>query len=129
MNATTPPKEDPSDTTTEELQDAVGPDRGGVDTDHLDLPRDAKLLGVDGAGEVHLHSPRAEWVWVIDPDAEPPAVTHEADVPEGRLEAFVDRVRDERGAWEDLRYVFGDTDPLAAVLGRAIELYEQEAER
>jgi hypothetical protein len=126
MTTTPSPKEDPSDTTTAEFQDAVGPDRGDVPTDHLDLPVDAQLLGVDGDGDTHLHSPRADLVVVVTPDGD---VVHEQALEPGDVEHWIDHTEECRGEWDDLRYVTGADDPLAAVVARAIEMFEEESDR
>lgn len=88
----------------------------------IDLPRDTQRLGVDGAGEVHYHSPRADRVWVVDGDDT--TVTHVADLTGKSTQEWIAHVRGERGDWTTCYY---DPD-LATGLARAFER-AQEADR
>ena len=89
------------------LGTTAGPDRGGIDTDHLDLPYDATLLGVDGEGDVHLHSPKADRVYVLDDSHEPAKVTHETPLGGRSVWDWVEHTEQARGEWAELRYVRG----------------------
>ncbi|WP_049987125.1 hypothetical protein [Halobellus rufus] len=105
----------------------AGRDRGGIDTDHLELPIDAQLLGVDGAGETHLHSPRADRVYVIDDSETPAEVTHEADIGTRSVFDWVEHVESERGEWEDLRYTRGGwADGVVATVIRSQQAEEAD---
>lgn len=88
----------------------------------IDLPRDTQRLGVDGAGEVHYHSPRTDRVWVVDGDDT--IVTHVADVAGKSIHEWIAHVRGERGAWTTCYY---DRD-LGTGLARAL-LRAQETDR
>lgn len=98
MSTNTRSEENTSDTTT---TDAVGPDRGDVPTDHLDLPTDATLLGVDGHGHTHLHSPRHDWVCVVTPAGD---VAHKQDIGTRSVWDWVEHTAQCRGEWDSLRY-------------------------
>lgn len=100
MSTNTRSEENTSDTTC----DAVGPDRGDVPTDHLDLPVDAQLLGVDGHGHTHLHSPRNDWICVVTPAGD---VTHEQELGKRSVWDWVEHTEKCRGAWDELRYTSG----------------------
>jgi len=99
-----------------------------VDVDHLrerlgiDCPADVQRLGVDGAGEVHYHSPSAAAVWVVDGDDG--TVTHVADHTARSVWQWVDHVREERGEWTALNY----DRSLGAALARTVQR-AQEASR
>ena len=85
----------------------------------IDLPRDTQRLGVDGAGEVHYHSPRADRVWVVDGDDT--AVTHVADVTGKSIHSWISHVRGERGDWTVCYYDRSLGEGLARALQRAQE--------
>ena len=123
MSTNTLSEQERSDTT----RTTAGRDRGGIDTDHLELPYDAQLLGVDGAGETHLHSTRTDRVFVLDDSEEPAEVTHEADVSGRSIFDWVEHVRGERGAWEDLRYERGSW--AEGIVRTIIEAQEQPETR
>jgi len=91
----------------------------------IDLPRDTQRLGVDGAGEVHYHSPRTQRVWVVDGDTPDATVTHVADVTGKSIHAWIAHVRGERGAWTVCYYDRG----LATGLAQAFERAEEAADR
>jgi len=99
MSTTNPSEQNSSDTT-----DAVGPDQGDVPTDHLDLPTDAQLLGVDGHGHTHLHSPRHDWVCVVTPAGD---VEHEQAIGTRSVWDWVEHTAQCRGEWVSLRYQRG----------------------
>ena len=101
-------------------------DLNSVVTERPHLPDRGNIVGVDGDGCVHYHSPRADRVWVIDPDPETPVasvLTHEQHVP--RIWAWIDHTRDCRGAWRDLRYHRGS---LGAALAETLEGYVDDAQ-
>lgn len=85
----------------------------------INLPRDTQRLGVDGAGEVHYHSPRADRVWVVDGDDT--TVTHVADVTGKSIHAWIAHVRGERGDWTVCYYDRDLATGLAQALQRAQE--------
>lgn len=121
MSTNTRSEENTSDTT-----DAVGPDRGDVPTDHLDLPTDAKVLGVDGHGHTHLHSPRHDWVCVVTPAGD---VEHEQDIGTRSIWDWVEHTAQCRGEWDALQYKRGGwADDLVRTLVAATERHDQEAE-
>jgi len=93
-----------------------------LDRDAAQFPSDLKRLGIDGANEVHYHSPTAGWVWVVAEFRG--EVTHEADLSGRSVWAFVEHVRGERGAWTGLNYDRSLGEGLARALQRG-----QEAER
>lgn len=85
----------------------------------IDLPADTQRLGVDGAGEVHYHSPRTDRVWVVDGDDT--TVTHVADVAGKSIHSWIAHVRGERGDWTTCYYDRGLATGLAQALQRAQE--------
>jgi len=87
----------------------------------IDLPGDTQRLGVDGAGEVHYHSPRAQRVWVVDGDTPDPTVTHVADVTGKSTQDWIAHVRGERGDWTVCYYDPDLATGLAQALQRAQE--------
>ena len=101
MSITAPSEEEPSDTT---ATDVIGPERGDVPTDHLDLPRDVQLVGVDGHGHTHLHSPRHNWVVVVTPDGDVP---YEQELGTDSVHNWIAHTEQCRGEWDDLRYCEG----------------------
>jgi hypothetical protein len=120
MSTTNPSEENTSDTA-----DAVGPDRGDVPTDHLDLPADAQLLGVDGHGHTHLHSPREDWVCVVTPAGD---VEHEQQIGTRSVWDWVEHTAQCRGEWDELRYQRGGfAENLVRTLVAATD--EMEADR
>jgi len=122
MTTTTPSEEEPSDTTI--AQDAAGPDRGDVPTDHLDLPTDAQLLGVDGHGHTHLHSPRRDWVCVVTPAGD---VVHEQDIGARSVWDWVEHTAQCRGEWDAVVYQRGGfAENLVRTLVEATERQEAE---
>lgn len=123
MSTTNPSEQERSDTTTAaQYQDAVGPDRGDVPTNHLDLPTDTKLLGVDGHGHTHLHSTRRDWVVVITPDGD---VTHEQVLGGCSVCDWVKHTEQCRGDWDALQYRRGG---WAENLFRTITEADQDAD-
>jgi len=70
-----------------------------------EIPRAANVVGIDGQGCVHYHSPRERTVWVINPDPSTPIAsvcTHEQRVE--RIWDWIEHTRTCRGAWRELRY-------------------------
>ncbi|MBB6645037.1 hypothetical protein [Halobellus ruber] len=93
-------------------------DLNRITYDHSALPRAANILGIDGAGAVHVHSPRQDRVWMLAVDTDAPVeseVTHEADLRGNSVHEWIAHVRGERGVWQDLRY---DRGSWVAALGR-----------
>ena len=127
MNAMRSPREEPSDTTAAQTRDAAGHDRGDVPTDHLELPTDAKLLGVDGHGHTHLHSTRRDWVVVITPAGD---VVHEQDIGTRSIWDWVEHTTQCRGDWDHLQYRRGGwAEDLVRTLVEAEQDAETEADR
>ena len=90
------------------------------------LPSRGNIVGVDGDGCVHYHSPARDRVWVIDPDPETPIaslLTHEQHVE--RIWAWIDHTRQCRGDWAELRYHRGS---LGAALAETLEGYVDGSE-
>jgi len=90
------------------------------------LPDRGNIVGVDGEGCVHYHSPARDRVWVIDPDPATPiasVLTHEQRVED--IWAWIDHTRDCRGEWADLRYHRGS---LGAALADTLEGYTDDAQ-
>jgi len=80
-------------------------DLNSVVDDRPHLPPRGNIVGVDGEGCVHYHSPARDRVWVIDPDPATPVdsvLTHEQRVE--RIWAWIAHTRDCRGDWAELRY-------------------------
>lgn len=88
------------------LPDATGgTDLNSIGDKRSDIPHHAQVLGPDGSGAVHYHSPRADRVWVVDPDPDSPVasvLTHDQYTPD--IWAWIDHTTECRGAWRDLRY-------------------------
>jgi len=88
----------------------VPQERGATDLSSIgdkrsDIPHHAHLLGLDGDGCVHYHSPRADRVWVVDPAPDAPVasvLTHEQHTPD--IWDWIDHTERARGEWRDLRY-------------------------
>jgi len=88
-----------------------------IAADRDDIPHHAQLLGIDGEGAAHVHSPRADRVWVVDSDPDAPvdsALTHSKPTPD--IWAWIDHTAECRG-WDELRY---DRGSFAEALARTI---------
>lgn len=121
MNTDTPTR-NKSRVTDDGSIDVAGPERGDVPTDHLDLPTDAQLLGVDAHGHTHLHSPRQDWVCVITPDGD---VVHEQDLGVRSIWDWVAHTEQCRGEWESIRYQRGGW--VENLVQTIVEAGEQDA--
>jgi hypothetical protein len=115
MSTTNSAEQERSDTT-------VGPDRGDVPTEDLDLPVDAQRLGVDGHGHTHLHSPRNNWVCVVTPTGD---VTHEQDLGKRSVWDWVEHTEQCRGEWDALYYDRGGV--FETIVGEIVSA-QQEAD-
>jgi len=95
----------------------------GIVADRPQIPRAANIVGVDGDGDVHIHSPREDRVWVLDVDPDSPAasvITHIQDVPD--IWAWIDHTEQCRGAWRELRYHRGSwAQALVETLTEAVD--------
>jgi len=98
-----------------------GTDLERIADDRPEIARDANIVGVDGEGCVHYHSPRADHVWVVTPDPETPiasVLTHEQTVYD--IYDWIDHTRTCRGAWRDLRYGRGSAFAAIAATVREV---------
>jgi len=88
------------------------------------LPDRGNIVGLDGDGCVHYHSPHADRVWVIDPDPATPVasvLTHDQEVRD--IWAWIDHVRACRGEWAELRYHRGGA--VGAIAERIAEATDE----
>jgi hypothetical protein len=99
-------------------------DLNSVVTERPHLPDRGNIVGLDGDGCVHYHSPHAERVWVIDPDPATPVasvLTHEQRVDD--IWAWIEHTRQCRGDWAELRYHRGGA--VGAIAERIAEATDE----
>jgi len=84
--------------------------------DSIDLPSDARKLGVDGEGDVHYYSRYHSRLWVNPHDDTEATLVAEIDA----LSEWVDFV-DARQGWEDCNYK-GDSADLIEHLTERVEV-------
>jgi hypothetical protein len=88
------------------------------------LPPRGNIVGLDGEGCVHYHSPARDRVWVIDPDPATPidsVLTHDQEVRD--IWAWIDHTRQCRGEWAELRYHRGGA--FSAIAERIAEATDE----
>jgi len=106
-------------TTDPSLPDRSGTDINGIVDERPEIPRSANVVGIDGEGCVHFHSPRERTVWVINPDPDTPIAsvcTHEQRVED--IWRWIDHTCDCRGEWAELRYHRGSAFAQIATIVR-----------
>lgn len=101
-----------------------GTDLKSIVDERPEIPRAANVVGIDGNGCVHFHSPRERTVWVINPDPSTPIAsvcTHAQRVE--RIWDWIAHTRTCRGAWRELRYHRGSA--FAAIAERIVEATDE----